>query len=186
MICSHSGALYENYIGRGLSVPPATGKPALLHFLDRISKVHPAPFKENILLIHNTVTNQESIDAAKEAAQNLFWVTCPLSNIFIHNTLAPLKLFRENGLKILVGTDSLSSNDILSMVEEIKCIQSNFPEIPLAEILQWSTLNGAEALAQHHWLGSFTPGKKPGVVLIDNIDFENMKLTPQSRSKRII
>jgi imidazolonepropionase-like amidohydrolase len=72
------------------------------------------------------------------------------------------------------------------MVEEIKCIQSNFPEIPLAEILQWSTLNGAEALAQHHWLGSFTPGKKPGVVLIDNIDFENMKLTPQSRSKRII
>lgn len=186
MICSHSGALYENYIGRGLSVPPATGKPALLHFLDRISKVHPAPFKENILLIHNTVTNQESIDAAKEAAQNLFWVTCPLSNIFIHNTLAPLKLFRENGLKILVGTDSLSSNDILSMVEEIKCIQSNFPEIPLAEILQWSTLNGAEALAQHHWLGSFTSGKKPGVVLIDNIDFENMKLTPQSRSKRII
>ena len=93
---------------------------------------------------------------------------------------------RKNGLKILVGTDSLSSNDILSMVEEMKCIQNNFPEIPLAEILLWSTLNGAEALSQQERLGSLTPGKKPGIVLIDNIDFDNMRLTEQSRSKRII
>lgn len=186
MICRHSGALYENYIQRGLSVPPATGKPALLHFIDRISKVHSAPFNENILLIHNCATNQESIDAIKSVATNLFWVTCPLSNIFIHNTLAPLQLFRKNSLKILVGTDSLSSNDILSMVEEIKCIQNHFPEIPLAEILQWCTLNGAEALSRENVLGSFTPGKRPGIVLIDNIDFENMKLTDQSHSKRII
>lgn len=186
MISSNTGALYENYLSRNLSIPPATGKPALVHFIDRISKAHPAPFDENILLIHNTVTNQESIDAIKSVAKNIFWVTCPLSNIFIHNMLAPLELFRKNGLKILLGTDSLSSNDILSMVEEIKCIQGHFPHIPLEEILTWSTLNGAQALGKEELFGSFTPGKAPGVVLIDNIDFENMKLTDSSHSKRII
>ena len=98
----------------------------------------------------------------------------------------PQQRNRKNGLKILLGTDSLSSNDILSMVEEIKCIQGHFPHIPLEEILTWSTLNGAQALGKEELFGSLTPGKTPGVVLIDNIDFENMKLTDSSHSKRII
>jgi aminodeoxyfutalosine deaminase len=186
MIKNGTGALADNYHARGLSTPPITGRPALLYFLDILQKIHKAPFKEHILLIHNTVTNEESIDRALEILSNVSWVTCPLSNIFIHKTLAPLHLFRRKGLSIAVGTDSLSSNHILSMIDEIKCIISHFPDIPLDEILGWSCLNGAKALGKEDIYGSFAIGHRPGVVLIDNIDFRSLTLTPQSTSTRII
>lgn len=186
LLISGTGALAENYKGRGLSTPPVTGKPALLYFLERLQKVHPAPFSESILLVHNTASGEESIDAAQQILKNVTWVTCPLSNLFIHDTLAPLELWRRKGLRIAVGTDSLSSNHILSMAEEIKCIQKHFPAIPLEEILTWVCLNGAAALGKEKIYGSFEPGKKPGAVLIDNIDWNSMALTPESKAKRLI
>ncbi|HIZ86419.1 MAG TPA: amidohydrolase family protein [Candidatus Coprenecus stercoravium] len=186
MIGFHRGPLYENYINRGLSVAPATGKPAVFHFLDQLRKVHPAPFDEHILLIHNTVAGEDSIRAAESILRNCTWVTCPLSNIFIHRTMADLPLLMRMGVRIAVGTDSLSSNHVLSIVEEIKCIQSRYPEIPLETILQWCCLNGAAALGKDGVLGSFDTGKRPGAVLIDAIDFDRMRLTSESTSRRLI
>jgi imidazolonepropionase-like amidohydrolase len=92
----------------------------------------------------------------------------------------------EEGVDITLGTDSLSSNDVLSMVQEIKCLHSYFPDIPLAQIIEWSTMNGAKFLGVQERLGSFEPGKSPGVVLIDNIDWDKMKLTDSSKSVRLV
>ena len=186
MISKGCGELYENYVKRGLSTPVPTGKPALFHFAQRLEKVHPAPFKEHILLIHNTVTAKDSIEMAKDKFKNVTFVTCPLSNIFIHERLAPLDLFMKEGVRIALGTDSLSSNDILSIVQEIKCIQKHFPSIELGTILEWATINGAQALSKSDTLGSIEDGKRPGIVLIDNVDFSAMKLTENSKSTRLI
>lgn len=186
MISKGCGELYENYVRRGLSTPVPTGKPALFHFAQRLEKVHPAPFKEHILLIHNTVTAKDSIEIAKDKFKNVTFVTCPLSNIFIHERLAPLDLFMKEGVRIALGTDSLSSNDILSIVQEIKCIQKHFPSIGLGTILEWATINGAQALDKSDTLGSIEEGKRPGIVFIDNVDFSAMKLTENSKSTRLI
>lgn len=186
MISKGCGELYKNYVRRGLSTPVPTGKPALFHFAQRLEKVHPAPFKEHILLIHNTVTAKDSIEMAKDKFKNVTFVTCPLSNIFIHERLAPLDLFMKEGVRIALGTDSLSSNDILSIVQEIKCIQKHFPSIELGTILEWATINGAQALSTSDTLGSIEEGKRPGIVLIDNVDFSAMKLTENSKSTRLI
>ena len=186
MIGFHRGPLYENYLNRHLSIVPATGKPALFHFTDRLQEIHPAPFNEHILLIHNTVSREDSVRAAESILKHCTWVTCPLSNIFIHRRMADLPMLMGLGVRIAIGTDSLSSNHILSMVEEFKCIHSRYPQIPLQTILEWCCLNGAAALGKDRLLGSFEPGKKPGAVLIDCIDFTSMHLTPESKSKRII
>ena len=186
MIGFHRGPLYENYVNRHLSVAPATGKPAVFHFLDQLRKVHPAPFDEHILLIHNTVAREDSIRAAESVLHNCTWVTCPLSNIFIHRVMADLPLLMSMGVRIAVGTDSLSSNHVLSMVEEFKCIHSHYPQIPLQTILTWACLNGAAALGKDSVLGSFEPGKRPGAVLIDAVDFGSMQLTPESTSRRLL
>lgn len=185
LIISGTGALAENYKGRNLPTPPVTGKPALLYFLERLQSFSQTPVKGRIMLVHNVATNQESIDAALATLEEPFWTICPLSNIFIHRELPPLDLMRKNNLAICLGTDSLSSNKILSIVEEIKCLHENFPHISLEEILVWACYNGAKAIGFESFLGSFEPGKKPGVVLIDNIDWENFKLTEKSRSKRL-
>lgn len=186
MIGFHRGPLYENYVNRHLSVAPATGKPAVFHFLDQLQKVHPAPFDEHILLIHNTVAREDSIRAAESVLRNCTWVTCPLSNIFIHRAMADLPLLMSMGVRIAVGTDSLSSNHVLSMVEEFKCIHSHYPQIPLQTVLTWACLNGAAALGKDSVLGSFEPGKRPGAVLIDAVDFGSMQLTPESTSRRLL
>lgn len=186
LIISGTGALAENYKGRGLSTPPVTGKPALVYFIDRLLSFSQSPVGGNILLVHNVAINQESIDYAKKHLANPYFAICPLSNIFIHRALPPLDLMRENGLKICLGTDSLSSNTILSIAREIVCIHDNFSHIPLEEILQWACLNGAQMLGKDDVYGSFEPGKRPGAVLIENIDWDNIKLTSESTTRRII
>ena len=107
-----------------------------------------------------------------------------MSNIFIHNALPPIPLMRKNGLDIMVGTDSLSSNDDLDMVKEMCCLHANFPEVPMDEIITWATLNGARFLAKEGVMGSLEAGKKPGIVRINNVD-EHGCVTSASSSERI-
>ena len=186
LIMSGTGALADNYKGRGLSTPPVTGKPALVYFIDRLLSFSESPVKGNILLVHNVAINQESIDYAKKHLATPYFAICPLSNIFIHRALPPLDLMRENGLKICLGTDSLSSNTVLSIAKEIVCLHNNFPHIELKEILQWACLNGAQMLGKDDKLGTFEVGKQPGAVLIENVDWDNFKLTENSTTRRII
>lgn len=181
-----TGELAENYKGRGLPTPPVTGTSALVYFIDNLKKVMRVPIRGHVLLVHNVAIDEESIDYALEWLKSPYFAVCPLSNIFIHNQLPPLELMRRKGLKITVGTDSLSSNDLLSMVAEMKCIQDHFPEIPFDEILKWATRNGAEFLGKEELLGSFEAGKKPGIVNIEGFDVQKMRLTDKSVSVRIL
>lgn len=181
-----TGALAEDYRSRGTTQLPVTGTSALVYFIENLKCMIPAPIEGNILLVHNVATDQESIDAAKKDLKHPYWVLCPLSNIFIHRALPPVELLRQNGLKICVGTDSLSSNLILDMVAELKCLQEHFPQVSLDEMLLWACLNGAEAIGVSERYGSFEKGKVPGIVLIENVDTDNLKLTDNSKSIRLL
>lgn len=185
LLLTGTGAMYENRKRSGMSTPPVTGESSLKYFIDRLAAVRPAPYDGHILLVHNVCLSQSDIDAAKKVMNNVYWAICPLSNIFIHNALPPVPLMRKNALAILVGTDSLSSNDDLDMVKELYCLHDNFPEVPMSELLEWACLNGARFLGKEDVLGSLTPGKKPGIVRIENIDAEG-NLTADSRSVRIV
>ena len=185
MLRSGSGAMWENRIRAGMSVPPVTGTSSLLYFIDRLKQAHPAPFDEHILLVHEVCLDQEGIDAVKAVMNHPYFALCPLSNLFIHNALPPVDLMRRNGLKLTIGTDSLSSNDDLDMVAELFCLQENFPEVPLGELLTWACRNGAEFLGKENMYGTITPGKRPGLVRIDNLGADG-RLTAASTSRRII
>ena len=180
-----SGAMYENRKRSGMSTPPVTGGSSLEYFIDRLADVRKGPYDEHILLVHNVCLSQTDIDAAKKVMNNVYWAVCPLSNIFIHDALPPIPLMRDNKLNIMVGTDSLSSNDDLDMVRELYCLHGNFPDVTMNELLVWACLNGARFLSKDEILGSLTPGKKPGLVFIGNLDAEG-NLTAESRSERII
>ena len=185
LLLTGTGAMYENRKRSGMSTPPVTGESSLKYFIDRLAALRPAPYDEHILLVHNVCLSQSDIDAAGKVMKNVFWAVCPLSNIFIHEALPPIRLMRENGLAIMVGTDSLSSNDDLDMVKELVCIHDNFPEVPMTELLEWACRNGARFLGKEDVLGSLTPGKRPGIVLVTGMD-ENGCLTADSASKRIV
>ena len=185
LLISGSGAMYENRKRSGMSTPPVTGESSLKYFLDRLADVKPAPYDENILLVHNVCLQQSDIDAVKQTMNNAYFAICPLSNIFIHNALPPIDLMRKNGLAIALGTDSLSSNDDLDVMKELVCLHENFPQVPMNELFIWASRNGARFLGKDNVLGSIAAGKRPGIVHVSGID-ENGCITAESRSRRII
>jgi len=145
----------------------ATGLSSLQSILPIFKNAHHG------ILVHNSFTSAEDIQAVHAAMTNAFWCLCPNANQYIEQTMPPVELLRSEKANIVIGTDSYASNWSLSVLDELKTIQQHHPQIPLKEMLQWATINGARALQMDKHLGSFEKGKKPGVVLIKGIDAEN-------------
>lgn len=122
--------------------------------------------QNNLILVHNTFTDQEDIAFANSQHSFLYWCLCPNANLYIENNLPDVDIFRKSGAKMVLGTDSLASNHQLSVLAEMKTLQQH-KNIPFEELLLWATLNGAKALNIDQWCGSFQRGKKPGINLID-------------------
>ena len=142
------------------------------------------PGNGNLLLVHNTYTSLEEIKNAIRTRDNLYWCFCPNANLYIENNTPDFHLFNSVDCNIVIGTDSLASNRSLSVLGELKTITGR-GEIPLHTLLKWATINGAKFLGLDEKLGSFEKGKKPGVNLIQEVDFQNMKLTKASTVKRL-
>lgn len=142
--------------------------------------------KNKNLFVHNTLTVKEDIEAAHQqlGKENVFWATCPNANLYIENQLPNYRNFIETNAQVCIGTDSLTSNWQLNILEEMKTILKYQSYLSFEEVLTWATLNGAKALGFDAVLGSIEVHKMPGLVWIDNI--ENGMLTNQSSSKRII
>jgi cytosine/adenosine deaminase-related metal-dependent hydrolase len=139
---------------------------------------------QNLILVHNTFTSPADIRFTEELHQCLYWCFCPNANLYIEGELPDFYSFYKAGVRIVIGTDSLASNDALDIVEELKVIQSQAPEIPMEQVLTWATHNGAQAL-QLDWAGTFESGKKPGVVAISDVD-RNLHLTRESKATRLL
>ncbi len=125
------------------------------------------------ILVHNSFTSAEDIQAVHAAMDNAFWCLCPNANQYIEQTMPPVELLRSEKAKMVIGTDSYASNWSLNILDELKTIQQYHPQIPLAEMLSWATINGAHALQMDKHLGSFEKGKQPGVVLITGVNAVN-------------
>ena len=110
----------------------------------------------NYILVHNTFSRKEDI-------KEHYYCTCPKANLFIEGKLPNYSLFNVD--KLCVGTDSLASNNTLSILEELKVISNN-TDYDLNTLLKISSKNGAEALRLKHF-GTFEVGKKPGVNLLN-------------------
>jgi cytosine/adenosine deaminase-related metal-dependent hydrolase len=177
-----SGELFSvlSSLGVDFSAIPQTGKNSLESVKHLIDK------KIKTILVHNTYINQDDIEKASVYFNDLYWAFCPNANLYIENKLPDIQLFRRLKQKIAIGTDSLASNHQLSVLEEIKTITKNFPDIPLEELFTWATLNGAKALGFENNLGSFEIGKTPGINLISNLDFNNLRLKQESLVKRVV
>ena len=65
---------------------------------------------------------------------------------------------RSLGFNICLGTDSLASNENLSLFAEMRAFQRNEPSVSPAEIFEMVTVNAALALNQQNALGWIRPG----------------------------
>jgi cytosine/adenosine deaminase-related metal-dependent hydrolase len=102
--------------------------------------------KQDILLVHNTTTNLKDIYFIKRFDRKIHWCFCPSANLYIENRLPKVDLFLDQGFNITIGTDSLASNSKLSILEEMRVLQQNFPLLGFETLLEWATINGAKFL----------------------------------------
>lgn len=148
--------LYQN-LGIDISAFEPTGKSSLQSWLPYFTH------NQKIISVHNSFTGPEDIAFAQN---KIYYCICINANLYIENSLPPIDLLLQQHCPIVIGTDSYASNQQLNIMAEINSIRGHFPHIALEQVLQWATLNGAEALGIAHEYGSFEKGKKPGLVII--------------------
>ncbi len=137
------------------------GQTAIHYLLQNLNR------NNKVLFVHNTTTTKADIEAAQIWNPKVYWASCPNANLYIENRLPNYQSFLDSNAKVTLGTDSLTSNWQLSIIDEVLAIQKYCSYVPLEVCLQWATINGAEALSYDDFLGSITIGKQPGLVNID-------------------
>lgn len=135
------------------------------------------------LFVHNTLTTVADILAAQAWSAHTYWCTCPNANLYIENRLPYYQHFLDTGARVTIGTDSLTSNWQLSVLEEMKTIARLQSYVPFETLLQWATLNGAQALGFEEELGSIEPGKRPGLNVL-NLGADR-RLRAETQVKRV-
>ena len=155
----------------------AKGKSSLLSYLELVPKETP------LLLIHNTFSSENDIKVSTKKHPTIFWGLCPKANLYIENRLPRIDLFYNKNLKCTIGTDSLASNNKLSILDELKVIQENFQHIPLTKLTEWACKNGADALQLDN-LGVIKEGKTPGLIHLNNLSMDG-NLKRETSVKRI-
>jgi cytosine/adenosine deaminase-related metal-dependent hydrolase len=174
------GGFLDFYGKFGISLDQfeATGKSSIYYAL-----AHMNPANRSIF-VHNTLTSRADIEAAQAWSPNTFWATCPNANLYIENRLPDYSAFLDTRARVTIGTDSLTSNWQLSILEEMKTIARYQSYVPFHTLLRWATLNGAQALGFEDTLGSLEVGKTPGIVLIQGVS-PDWKIRNEASARRV-
>lgn len=176
-----SGAFRDFYGGFGISLEQfePTGRPSIYYALEHLNPAN------RTLFVHNTLTTRTDIAAAHAWSANVFWATCPNANLYIENRLPDYRAFLDTHARVTIGTDSLTSNWQLSILEEMKTIARYQSYVPFETLLRWATLNGAQALGFDDTLGSLEAGKTPGIVLLQGVTPEQ-NVSSETSVRRIV
>jgi cytosine/adenosine deaminase-related metal-dependent hydrolase len=166
------------FFGLNRSPFPITGKTSIQSYLPYFTN------GQTVLLVHNTyMTHQDLLFANRYASKQglkLVYCLCVNANKYIEKTLPPIDLFINHNCSLVLGTDSYSSNWQLNIAKEIETVLRSryFENVPLHDafvtVMKWATINGAKALRMDDELGSFEKGKKPGVLLIEGLEENNL------------
>lgn len=92
---------------------------------------------------------------------------CPRSNERLAVGRAPVRLFKKLGMPLCIGTDSLASNDSLSLWDELCFAYDAYAgELTPEELLQLATSGGAAGLGLSGQVGSLDQGKRADLQIV--------------------
>ena len=96
------------------------------------------------ILVHCNYLDEDSM--ARVLSRSCSIVYCPRSHAFFGNDPHPVRRLLDMGINVAIGTDSLASNDSLSVLDEMRFLFRARKDLKCDEILRMATLNGAVAL----------------------------------------
>lgn len=171
------------YIGLGIGpiaaqLLPAVGRHSPSHrvcgespvaFLDRAGLL-----SERLLAVHLVHVGISDLRLLAQRAVAL--AVCPRSNHYLRVGTAPLPRYLATSLRVGLGTDSLASNETLSLWDEMRFAHRLYGgAVTAQQLVTMATLGGAAVLGMAGAIGSLTPGKRADLVAlaIDQLEDTN-------------
>src|SRR5207247_9422155 len=90
----------------------------------------------------------------------------PRSHDYFNHSRFRFEKLRALGFNICLGTDSLASNDSLSLFDEMRAFRRSEPGISPDKILEMVTVNPARALHQENTLGRIRRGFRADLLAV--------------------
>jgi len=114
------------------------------------------------LLAHCNYLDDSDIPLLKKSSV----VFCPRSHNYFYHRNYPFEKLLKAGVNVALGTDSLASNNSLSMLDEIKFLHKTHHHIPPETLLEMATLNGAKALKLKAQIGELQRGWQADIIVL--------------------
>lgn len=141
-------------------------------FLPAPRHTTPTAFLESLGVLDANMTAVHAVqvtpaDAEILARHGVAVVLCPRSNERLAVGTAPAALLKKVGIPLALGTDSLASNDTLSLWDEMRFLLDRQSAVfSPVEVLSIATLGGAHALRLSHEVGSIEVGKRADFLVV--------------------
>jgi cytosine/adenosine deaminase-related metal-dependent hydrolase len=116
------------------------------------------------LLVHCNYVSDSDLDLVAAAGASIAY--CPRSHAFFHHEPHRWREMLSRGINVCVGTDSLASNDTLSVLDELRFLGSQDSTISDGQLLSMGTLAGARALGIADQVGSLEIGKRADFIVL--------------------
>ncbi len=125
------------------------------------------------IVAHLNEIAESDFELLERSKRQFHVVHSPRSHAYFKHSRFPFERLHSLGFNICLGTDSLASNDSLSLFAEMRAFQRSEPGISPDEILKMVTVNPAMALNQENTLGRIRPGFCADLIAIQSSEHDN-------------
>lgn len=160
-----AGIFAERLRQRGIPVSAKGRSP--IAYLDELGLL-----RAETLLVHAIDVSDTDIETIREKRSPV--VHCPKSNAKLAHGIAPMSEFKDAGVTLGLGTDSVASNNVIDMFEEMRAAvfqqrvrTGRLESLDAQTVFRMATLGAAECLGLAEHLGSLAAGKRADFVVVD-------------------
>lgn len=164
-----SGPLYEFMKNIGRPMEDCGNETPLESFVGALGD-RPIP---QWIVAHLNELTQRDFELLERSKRQFHIVNCPRSHDYFKHSHFPFERLRALGFNICLGTDSLASNEDLSLFAEMRAFQRREPAISPEEIVKMVTINPAMAFHQEKMIGRIRPGFCADLIAVQCSEGDN-------------
>ena len=176
-----SGALYQFMKGIGREMTDCGHDTPLGRFLGRLGEASLPGW----IIAHLNELTESDFDLLAQMRRKFSIVHCPRSHAYFGHTGFQFEKLQALGFNICLGTDSLASNNDLSLFAEMRAFHREFPEVQPQKILDMVTVNPARGLRRENELGKISPDFLADMIALPSTTSRNVYQTILNFAARI-
>ncbi len=147
-----TGPLFEFLRDLGRDMSDCGRKTPLANFLSSTDD------QDRWLVAHLNELEKNDLALLSETGRRFDVVHCPRSHRFFGHAPFAFEELKAMGFRIALGTDSLASNDDLSLFAEMREFHRSFPDVPPGVVVAMTTSIAAELIGEGARLGRLANG----------------------------